>query len=113
MRYLSRQQVEETGISMAEMIEAVEAMFRDKGHGRVEMPPKPGIHTRPDAFIHAMPAYLPGAGAAGMKWISGYPANPARGLPYISGLMILNDDDTGIPIAVFDMQSILLMLWPN
>ena len=102
MRYLSRQQVEETGISMAEMIEAVEAMFRDKGHGRVEMPPKPGIHTRPDAFIHAMPAYLPGAGAAGMKWISGYPANQARGLPYISGLMILNDDDTGIPIAVMD-----------
>ncbi len=97
MRYLSRQQVEETGISMAEMIEVVEAMFRDKGHGRVEMPPKPGIHTRPDAFIHAMPAYLPGAGAAGMKWISGYPANQARGLPYISGLMILNDDDTGIP----------------
>ena len=102
MRYLSRQQVEETGISMAEMIEAVEAMFRDKGHGRVEMPPKPGIHTRPDAFIHAMPAYLPGAGAAGMKWISGYPANQARGLPYNTGLMILNDDDTGIPIAVMD-----------
>jgi hypothetical protein len=31
-------------------------MFREKGDGRVEMPPKIGIHTMPDAFIHAMRA---------------------------------------------------------
>jgi ornithine cyclodeaminase/alanine dehydrogenase len=66
------------------------------------MPPKPGIHTRPDAFIHAMPAYVPSLQAAGMKWVSGYPANQARGLPYISGLLILNDPETGMPLAVMD-----------
>jgi ornithine cyclodeaminase/alanine dehydrogenase len=49
-----------------------------------------------------MPAYIPALGAAGLKWVSGYPQNPARGLPYISGLIILNDDDTGLPIAVMD-----------
>ena len=37
-----------------------------------------------------------------MKWVSGYPANQARGLPYITGLLILNDDDTGLPLAVMD-----------
>jgi ornithine cyclodeaminase/alanine dehydrogenase len=61
------------------------------------MPPKPGIHTQPDAFIHAMPAYIPSLGAAGLKWISGYPGNQAKGLPYITGLLILNDPDTGVP----------------
>jgi ornithine cyclodeaminase/alanine dehydrogenase len=66
------------------------------------MPPKPGIHTRPDAFIHAMPAYVPALHAAGMKWVSGYPANAARGLPYISGLIVLNDEATGLPYAVMD-----------
>jgi ornithine cyclodeaminase/alanine dehydrogenase len=37
-----------------------------------------------------------------MKWVSGYPDNQAKKLPYISGLLILNDPDNGIPIAVMD-----------
>ncbi len=81
--YLSRRDVEAVALPMAEVIDALEAMFREKGEGRVEMPPKPGIHPRPDAFIHAMPAYIPSMEAAGVKWVSGFPANPARGLPYI------------------------------
>jgi ornithine cyclodeaminase/alanine dehydrogenase-like protein (mu-crystallin family) len=100
--YLSAEDVAAVGLAMAEIIEALEAMFVEKGEGRVEMPPKPGIHTRPDAFIHAMPAYIPSLEAAGMKWVSGYPDNRDRGLPYISGLLILNDPDSGVPIAVMD-----------
>jgi ornithine cyclodeaminase/alanine dehydrogenase len=73
------------------------------------MPPKPGIHPRADSFIHAMPAYIPSLNAAGIKWVSGYPANPGRGLPYISGLLTLNDPETGIPIAVMDATWITAM----
>ena len=102
MIYLSREDVEHVGVPMASIIEALEGMFKEKGEGRVEMPPKPGIHTRPDAFIHAMPAYIPSLESAGMKWVSGYPANQAKGLPYITGLLIMNDPETGIPIAVMD-----------
>jgi ornithine cyclodeaminase/alanine dehydrogenase len=87
---------------MREVIAAVESAFREHGEGRVEMPPKPGIHTRPDSFLHAMPAFVPALGAAGIKWVGGYPANPARGLPYITGLLVLNDEETGIPLAVMD-----------
>lgn len=100
--YLSRADVEAVGLTMAEIIEALEEMFREKGEGRVEMPPKPGIHTMPDAFIHAMPAYIPALKSAGMKWVSGYPENYKRGLPYITGLLILNDPETGLPLAVMD-----------
>lgn len=100
--YLSRSDVERVGLTMSEIIGALEEMFREKGAGRVEMPPKPGIHTRPDSFIHAMPAHIPSLGSAGMKWVSGYPANQSKGLPYITGLLILNDPDTGIPAAVMD-----------
>jgi ornithine cyclodeaminase/alanine dehydrogenase-like protein (mu-crystallin family) len=102
MLYVSREAVEKLGLKMAEIVGVVEAAFKDKGQGKVEMPPKPGIHTRPDAFIHAMPAYIKSSEAAGMKWISGYPQNMERGLPYISGLMILNDPDTGVPVSVMD-----------
>ena len=100
--YLSRRDVESVGLSMAEIIETLENMFKEKGEGRVEMPPKPGIHTRKDAFIHAMPAYIPSLKSAGMKWVSGYPDNQKKKLPYISGLLILNDPDTGFPIAIMD-----------
>ena len=100
--YLSQADVASAGPTMAEIIEALERMFHEKGEGRVEMPPKPGIHTRPDAFIHAMPAYIPALESAGVKWVSGYPENYKRGLPYITGLLILNDPETGIPLAVMD-----------
>ncbi len=100
--YLSRADVEAVGVSMAEIIDALAVAFREHGLGHAEMPPKPGVHSRPDAFIHAMPAYIPALHAIGMKWVSGYPDNPAKGLPYISGLLILNDDETGLPLAVMD-----------
>lgn len=100
--YLSRADVEAVGLPMRQIIDALDDMFREKGQGRVEMPPKPGIHTRPDAFIHAMPAYIPSLEAAGVKWISGYPDNQGKGLPYITGLLVLNDPETGIPTAVMD-----------
>ena len=100
--YLNRSDVETVNLSMMEIIDALETMFEEKGEGRVEMPPKPGIHTRKDAFIHAMPAYIPKMQSAGMKWISGYPENQKKNLPYITGLLILNDPETGIPVCVMD-----------
>jgi ornithine cyclodeaminase/alanine dehydrogenase len=88
---------------MAQVVEALEVAFREKGEGRVEMPPKPGIHPGGgDNFIHAMPAYIPALRSAGVKWVSGFPENHKRGLPYITGLMVYNDVDTGVPLAVMD-----------
>jgi ornithine cyclodeaminase/alanine dehydrogenase len=109
MLYLTRSDVEAAGISMHEIVTALDHMFQEKGKGNAEMPPKPGIHPKADAFIHAMPGYLPGIGAAGMKWVSGYPDNPSSGLPYISGLIILNDPDTGIPMAIMDATWVTAM----
>lgn len=100
--YLSRADVEKTALAMPTILRLLEEAFREKGCGKVEMPPKPGIHTMPDAFIHAMPAYIPSLKSAGIKWVSGYPANYKLGLPYITGLLILNDVETGLPLAVMD-----------
>lgn len=100
--YLSQADVSKVNLDMATVISLLETAFKEKGTGKVEMPPKPGIHTMPDAFIHAMPAFIPSLHSAGIKWVSGYPENQKRGLPYISGLLILNDVETGIPYAVMD-----------
>jgi ornithine cyclodeaminase/alanine dehydrogenase len=88
---------------MEEIIDALEIAFREKGKGRTEMPPKPGIHpSGGDNFIHAMPAYIPAMKSAGIKWVSGFPGNVERGAPYINGLLILNDVETGLPLSIMD-----------
>jgi ornithine cyclodeaminase/alanine dehydrogenase len=100
--YLSRADVERLDIQMDEVIKVVEEAFLEKAEGRAEVPPKPGVHPQKDAFIHAMPAYLGRMGVAGIKWVSGFPENPKRGLPYISGLLVLNDVETGFPLCIMD-----------
>jgi ornithine cyclodeaminase/alanine dehydrogenase-like protein (mu-crystallin family) len=108
--YLSQADVEAVGLTMAEIIQTLETAFREKGEGRVEMPPKPGIHPgQGDNFIHAMPAYIPALQSAGVKWVSGFPENHRHGLPYITGLLVLNDIETGLPISVMDCVWITAM----
>jgi len=100
--YLSRADVESVGLDMPTIIGLLEDAFLEKSQGKIEMPPKPGIHPGGDAFIHAMPAFIPALRSAGIKWVAGFPENARRGLPYISGLIVLNDVDTGLPYAVMD-----------
>ena len=101
--YLSKSDIESVGLTMAEIVESLEVAFRAKGEGRTEMPPKPAIHPGGgDNFVHAMPAYIPDLKSAGVKWVSGFPENHKKDLPYISGLLILNDVETGLPLAVMD-----------
>ncbi len=100
--YLSRADVDATNVTMRQLLDALFDAFAAKGRGEVEMPPKPGIHPAPDAFIHAMPAYIPSLKSAGLKWVAGFPENYRRDLPYITGLLILNDVETGLPLAIMD-----------
>jgi ornithine cyclodeaminase/alanine dehydrogenase len=102
LRYLSRRDVEETGLSMAAVIEAVEEAFREKGLGRTVMPAKHWLAPSETRFYSAMTSVVPGARAAACKWQSGSSENAARGLPYLTGLLILNDAETGLPIGVMD-----------
>jgi ornithine cyclodeaminase/alanine dehydrogenase-like protein (mu-crystallin family) len=100
--YLSRADVAAVAMPMAEVVAAVEDVLREKGHGRVEMPPKRGVHPMPESAINAMPGYVPLAKAAGIKWVTRYLPNLDKGLPYVLGLMILNEPETGLPISVMD-----------
>ncbi|MGE5830041.1 MAG: 2,3-diaminopropionate biosynthesis protein SbnB [Micromonosporaceae bacterium] len=63
---------------------------------------------KPDSRIIALPAAIELAGArlAGIKWVSSFPANVANGLPRASAVLVLNDYDTGYPIALLEAASI-------
>src|SRR5215217_6255180 len=98
VRYLSRADVEAVGLAGTDVIEILDLAFRAKRERAVEMPPKIGVHPREDAFMHAMPAYLAAADAAGLKWGAGDPGNEELGLPYIHGLFLLFDAQPRDPV---------------
>ena len=52
--YLSKSDVIDVNLSMTDIIDALAVAFKEKGEGRTEMPPKPGVHPGDgDNFIHA------------------------------------------------------------
>lgn len=87
---------------MAEVIDAVALALTEKAHGRVLLPPKHTLHPSPGTLLQAMPAWVEAAHAGGMKWLSAFPQNKTRGLPALSGLIIVNDPETGLPVAILD-----------
>jgi len=104
LRYLSQEEVIRLNLDFMEVIDEVEKAFVAHGNKQYELPPKPGVHTRPSSFIHAMPAWLSDRDICGIKWVSGYPENNAIDLPHIAGLFILNESATGMPLCVMDCR---------
>jgi len=100
--YLTRADVEAVALSSSEVVEAVEQALHEKALGRAEMPPKHWLAPAQDRFFSAMSSVLPAVSAAACKWQSGSPRNQHYGLPFITGLLILNDLATGAPVAVMD-----------
>ena len=100
--YLDRAAVEMINLPMPSIIDVVEKALIDKAQGRVLMPPKTWLAPRADRWFGAMSSVIPGIGYAAIKWQSGSTGNPARGLPYITGMLLLNRLDDGVVAAVMD-----------
>jgi ornithine cyclodeaminase/alanine dehydrogenase len=75
----------------------------------VELPPKIGVHPREDCYIHAMPCYVRSLDTALIKWAAGYPSNFEKGLPFINGVIVVNDPETGLVKCIMD--SALVTAW--
>ena len=101
--WLTRDDCTKAGPDIDQTLELVSQALIAHGKKEFEMPAKIGIHPYADVFYHAMPAYVPGNAACGMKWIGCYPRNPKEhGLAQTTGLLVLNDIMTGAPVAVMD-----------
>jgi len=100
---LNEQQIASVAPPLTEIVAIIERTYRHAAAGQAEVPTKIGVHPDfPASFCHAMPAWVQGERALGMKWISYYPGNLARDLPDSTGIIILNDADTGLPVAIME-----------
>lgn len=98
--YLSQEDIISLQLGWDVIIKQVELANSEFVQNTVECPPKRGVHTRPDCFIHEMPVYLKTMDACGIKWVSGYPNNYKYDLPQIAGIQVINDPETGIPVCI-------------
>src|ERR671930_2031777 len=64
------------------------------------MPPKVYVTNYPAGDFRAMPAL--GGGHALLKWVTSFPRNLARGLPTVTGVVLLSDANDGRLLAVLD-----------
>ncbi len=106
LTYLDRAMVRQLLPGLPEQLDHLARTYQELADGRIENPAKIGVHPRPESFLHAMPAYLVEADVTAIKWVGAYPANPSHGRAYISGLIVLNDSETGLPLAVMDAAEI-------
>ncbi len=106
LRYLSAAALDACLPSVGERLDLAAQALSALSRGEAEMPPKIGVHPRPGALLHAMPAWLREGDLVGLKWIAAFPDNRAHGLPAINGLIVLNDAETGLPTWIMDAARI-------
>jgi alanine dehydrogenase len=68
------------------------------------MPSKVYVVSEPYGDFRAMPAL--GDGLALLKWITSFPSNPARGLPTVTGVVLLSDAQDGRPLMMLDARPV-------
>lgn len=102
VKILSKEQVASLGVTMREIGDALVEGWKIMANESVELPAKIGIHPRKDCYIHAMPCYAPSLDFALIKWAAGYPSNFDKKLPFINGIIVVNNPDTGLVEIIMD-----------
>jgi N-[(2S)-2-amino-2-carboxyethyl]-L-glutamate dehydrogenase len=104
MLYITESHLLDLGIDWQQAIDTIADALRCVADSEYEQPIKPYLRygdTR--NRIIAMPAYVGGGFyMAGIKWIASFPENVGKGLPRAHSVVILNEADTGVPVAIFN-----------
>jgi ornithine cyclodeaminase len=102
MLILSREEVESL-LDPDALIEALATAMADLSAGRASMPQRvAAVIPELDAFLGAMPAYLPSAGVLACKLVDVFPRNAERGLHTHQAVIVCFDPRDGSPVALMD-----------
>jgi alanine dehydrogenase len=91
-------------VSPVAAIERTRHAFERYAVGEWAMPAKVYLDSPPSGDFRAMPAR--GDGLASLKWVTSFPHNPERGLPVVTGALLLSSAETGELMAIMDCATI-------
>lgn len=102
IRLLSQSDVRRT-ITMGQAIELMKESFTALTLGTIQAPVRTNISTAAGTMLYK-PALMPASKTFAMKAVSVFPGNAKRELPVTTGLMLVNDSETGLPLALMDAE---------
>ncbi|HEX5955635.1 MAG TPA: ornithine cyclodeaminase family protein [Solirubrobacterales bacterium] len=91
-------------VPAADANERTRLAFERHAAGEWVMPAKVYVDAPPDGDFRAMPAR--GEGFALVKWVTSFPRNPERGLPVVTGALLLSSAETGQLLAIMDTAAV-------
>jgi alanine dehydrogenase len=91
-------------VDPAGAIERTREAFERHAAGEWLMPPKVYVDAPGAGDFRAMPAR--GSGLAILKWVTSFPDNPSRGLPVVTGALLVSSAETGELRAVVDCAAV-------
>lgn len=95
-------------VSMPELLDAVEAAYRDVTNGRDHSPLRLRVELASGTLL-VMPGVREGADGTSVKLVTVMPDNPARDLPTVQALVVWFDAATGRPLALLDGETVTAM----
>mgnify|MGYP001107873825 CR=1 FL=1 len=98
MLFLSEQEMWQS-VTLKDVMDAIEDAYAIHKSGNYKMPDR-FIAQRDKNMMLYMPCFLDSV--IGTKMLSEFPDNPSLGIPYLNGLMILNNAKTGLPKAIMN-----------
>lgn len=102
MLILNKKEIEKT-VDLNQMMDVMEEAYRIFGADEYYMPPRPTV-THKDKTLIYMPCYT--TDSLGTKILTVFPENSKLGLPSIDGVVLMNDYETGKPLAMLDGQTV-------
>lgn len=107
MRIIDAEQVR-AAAPMPQLLDAVEAAYRDVAAGRDRSPIRSRIPMGAGDLL-LMPGLRDSGAGASVKLVTVMPANAARGMPTIHAVVAWLDADSGEPLAIMDGPTITAM----
>lgn len=111
MKYFDHKTLMSLGIDWKQTTKVIEEAIASLGKKDFSQPVKPYLrYKNPENRIIAMPAYVGGNfHIAGIKWIASFPQNITKGIPRAHSVVVLNNADTGVPLAIFNTPLISII----
>ena len=106
IRYLSRRDVERLAVSASEIADRLETLLVAERAGAAWEAPKASIAPGDGRLSLALLSAAREPSLAVLKTVGVSPANAARGLPHIGGVIVVHDGKSGMPVAILDAEHI-------
>lgn len=97
-------------LELDKVIEGVEKVYSQKSDGKTLVWPSVEYHFKEEkAAMDIRSGYVMGEKLHGAKMLNNFPLNAGKGIPSFTGLLLIFDSNTGMPLGVMDASYITSM----